>query len=167
MNELIGLLAALIFGILTLPAFFLAVGALFPNRVERTRLMADGSPGRAFGVGLVNLAFLFTIAATFFTLADNASLGFLSLPGIIVLSLLIIGVIFGLTGLVQLVGERLAPAQSPTARGFWGALALSLGCAVPIVGWFALLPYAVIVGLGAFVLSFLYAPRKPEPATAA
>jgi hypothetical protein len=80
----------------------------------------------------------------------------LVVPGTVVLALLIIGLGFGLTGMVLLVGERLAPAHGPTARTVWGALALSLACATPVVGWWALLPYAAVTGLGAFVLSYLY-----------
>jgi hypothetical protein len=103
---------------------------------------------------------LAAVAFTFFVLADNWGLPILALPGTITLSLLVIGLIFGFTGLVQLIGERLAPAQGASLRTVAGALALSLASATPLVGWFALLPYAAVVGLGAFVLSFLYAPPK-------
>ena len=50
MNELIRLLAILIFGNLGLVAFFVVVSALFPRRVGRTRAIADAMPGRAFAV---------------------------------------------------------------------------------------------------------------------
>ena len=162
MNELLGLSAAVVLGSLTLTAFFLVVNALFPNRVARTRAMADGSPGRAFGVGVINWVFLSALAFTFFVLRDNLGITIFSIPGNLVLAIIAIGLIFGLAGLVQLVGERLAPSQGSAARTIWGSLALSLACATPVVGWFALLPYAAIVGLGAFVLSFLYTRPKGE-----
>lgn len=166
MNEVIGAGAALAFGSLTLTSFFLVVGALFPNRVARTRTMADGSPGRAFGVGLINLIFFSALAALFFALAENTRLEFLALPGLMLLALLVVGLTFGLTAMAQLVGDRLAPTQPTTLRSIGGALTLCLGCAVPVAGWFALLPYAVLVGLGAFVLGFLYAARPAESAPA-
>ncbi len=162
MNELLGLSAAVVLGSLTLTAFFLVVNALFPNRVARTRAMADASPSRAFGVGVLNWIFLSALAFTFFVLSDNLGFTLFSIPGTLVLAVIAIGLIFGLAGLVQLVGERLAPSQGPAARTIWGSLALSLACATPVVGWFALLPYAAIVGLGAFVLSFLYTRPKGE-----
>jgi hypothetical protein len=162
MNDVLGLSAAVVLGSLTLTAFFLVVTVLFPRRVARTQRMAAGSPGRAFGVGLINLVFLAAVAFVFFALAGNTGVRFLALSGTVVLGLLLIGLSFGLAGMVQLVGERLAPAQGPTARSMWGALALSLACATPVVGWFALLPYAAITGLGAFVLSYLYGSTRSE-----
>ncbi len=167
MNDAIAAITALIVGSVTLTAFFLVVGALFPKRVARTQAMAGSSPGRAFGVGLVNFVFLAAVSFMFFVLADNWQLPFLGLPGTAVLAILVLGLIFGLSGFVQLVGERLAPAQSYTTRTIWGALALCLACATPMVGWFILLPYAAITGLGAFVLSYLYGPLPREAVSAA
>ncbi len=156
MDSVIAFPVATLFGSLTLSAFFLVVGALFPGRVARTRAIVDGSPGRAFGIGLVNLLFFSIVSCTFFVLADNMRLPLLALPGTNVLAFIVIGQTFGLAGLVQVIGERLAPTRSAAARTIWGALALCLGCATPIVGWFVLLPFALIMGMGAFVLSFLY-----------
>jgi hypothetical protein len=164
------ILLILNFGILclTLTGFFLAVGALFPNRVARTRRMAEALPGRALGVGLVNLAFFAIVSFAFFVLADNTRIALLVVPGTVALALLLISLVFGLTGMVQIVGERLAPAQSPAARSLWGALTLCFGCAAPVVGWFFLLPFVAGLGLGGFLLSFLAAPAaRPESVPAA
>ncbi len=166
MNNVTGFPVATLFGSLTLTAFFLVVGALFPGRVARTRAIVDGSPGRAFGIGLVNLLFFSIVAFTFFVLADNMRLPLLAFPGTIVLSFIAIGLTFGLAGLIQVIGERLAATCSAAARTIWGALALCLGCATPIVGWFVLLPFALIMGMGAFVLSFLYTRPVVEAAEA-
>lgn len=162
MNELLGLTAAIVVGSLTLTAFFLVVSALFPNRVARARAMAEGSPGRSFGVGLINWLFLSALAFTFFVLSENLGLRLFTLPGVMVLAIITIGLIFGLAGLVQLVGERLAPSKGPAARTIWGAVSMTLACATPVVGWFILLPYAAVTALGAFVLSFLYTRPKAE-----
>jgi hypothetical protein len=35
---------------------------------------------------------------------------------------------------------------------------------VPYVGWFGLLPYVVLRGLGAFVMVLFARPRKPQAA---
>lgn len=158
MNNIFNLAAAVLLGSVLLTAFFLVVGALFPRRVARTHLMADSVRGRAFVVGLINFAFLGIVSFVSFVLADNLHLGILAFPGMVVLVLLIIGLTFGLAGIVHLVGERLAPDRGPTARAVCGALTLSLACATPFVGWFALLPYVAFTGLGAFILSYLHRP---------
>jgi hypothetical protein len=35
-----------------------------------------------------------------------------------------------------------------------GTLILSLACGLPFVGWFLLLPYILIIGVGAAILGF-------------
>jgi hypothetical protein len=55
---------------------------------------------------------------------------------------------------VQLVGERLLPERGHYARVAVGAVAVGLGCALPVAGWFGLLPYVLCLGLGAFAVSF-------------
>jgi hypothetical protein len=158
MNDIFNLAAAVLLGSVVLTAFFLVVGALFPRRVARTHALAGSARGRAFIVGLINFAFFGIVSFMFFVLADNMRLGILAFPGTVVLVLLILGLIFGLAGVVHLVGERLAPDQGPTARALCGALALSLACATPFVGWFVLLPFVGFTGLGAFILSYLHQP---------
>ena len=158
MNDIFNLAAATLLGSVLLTALFLVVGALFPRRVAYTHALADSARGRAFVIGLINFAFLAIVSFMFFVLADNLNLGILAFPGTLVLALLILGLTFGLAGVVHLVGERLAPDQGPTTRALCGALALSLACATPFAGWFVLLPFVGITGLGAFILSYLQRP---------
>jgi hypothetical protein len=61
---------------------------------------------------------------------------------------------YGLTGMVNLIGEALAPDQSVWRRTFWGTGLLSLACALPVAGWFLLLPYILVSGVGAVILGF-------------
>lgn len=158
MNDIFNLGAAVILMSALLTAFFIVVGALFPRRVARTLAMAATARGRALVVGLINFAFFGTVSFAFFVLADNMRLPLLVFPGTVVMVLLILGLSFGLAGVVQFVGERLAPEGGPTLRAICGALALSLACATPFVGWFLLLPYVGFTGLGAFILSYLSGP---------
>ena len=163
MNELIRLLAILVFGNLGLVAFFVVVSALFPRRVGKTRAVADAMPGRAFAVGLVNFTFFSALTAAFTALGQWTHFPLLGIPALFFLALLGISLCFGLAGVVQLVGERMAPAQNEVRRTVWGALALGLGCSLPFVGWFGLLPYASLLGLGAFIISFFYRERSAPP----
>lgn len=160
--ELLNLVVALLLLTIGLVAFFLALRVLFPRRIAKTRAIAELMPGRALAVGIVNALFFGVIAVILLSIADKAgSVGrpILSIPALLFLGLLGLGFSCGLCALAELVGERLAPAQTAFKRTLWGTLALSLGSAVPFVGWFLLLPYAALVGLGAFIVSFFW--REP------
>ena len=149
---------------LALVAFFVVLTALFPRRVAKTKAVAGLMPGRAFAVGLVNFLFFGAVTFILFTLAGQAGNDLLrvilTLPALFFLSALSVGVSFGLAGMVGLVGERLAASQTEIRRTVWGALALSLGSSLPFVGWFGLLPYAGLLGLGAFIVSFFWRERN-------
>jgi len=154
MNELARLTGGFVFGGLVLAAFFAVLFALFPRRVSRTRAMADGSPGRSFALGLVNAVFLTAMILALLALSQWTGVQLLGVPALALIGLLTAATVFGLAGVIQLVGERLLPQQAELGRTIWGTLAVSLGCAAPFVGWFGLLPYVVILGLGAFILTF-------------
>ncbi len=160
---------ALLLGLLNigLVAYFLAIRALFPRRVARARAVADQMPGRSFAIGLVNSLFFGAILLVLLGLGGNINNEFfrsiLTLPAILILTLLGIGLSFGLAGIVELIGERLAPAQTAFRRTLWGTLALSLGSSLPFVGWFLLLPYAGLLGLGAFIVGFFYREQSVGP----
>jgi len=163
MNELIPLLATLVLLVLLLVPFFIVIGALFPQRVLKTQANIDLMPGRAFTVGLVNFLFFFAIALVLFILADKTDgllKGLLTIPALLIAGLLSIGLCLGLAGVVNLVGERVAPGQSAWQRSLWGTLLLGLACVVPLVGWFLVLPYAGWVGIGGLVIG-LFQPSRP------
>lgn len=163
MNDNIALFLTLFALDLILVPFFIVVGALFPKRVAKTQSVLDLMPGRAFAVGLVNFVFFLAIGMVFFILADKTDgllKAILTIPALVIFTVLAITLSFGLAGMVNLVGERVAPSQSPWRRALWGTLLLGLGCSVPLVGWFLLLPYASCVGIGAFITSF-FQPNKP------
>ncbi len=164
MEQLLSFILAIAALSVGLAAFFLAVRTLFPRRVARTRALAELMPGRSFGVGLVNGLFFGLIAFILLSIANNLfGLGraVITLPALFCLTLLGVGLSFGLSGMVELIGERLAPAQTAFWRTAWGTLALSFGSAVPLVGWFLLLPYAGLVGMGAFIISFFWREQSP------
>jgi len=55
----------------------------------------------------------------------------------------------------NLIGERIFPDLSISKQTIWGTACLSLACALPFVGWFLLLPYVGLTGIGAVILGFL------------
>jgi len=163
MNDLIQALPILIVLVLMLAPFFIVVSALFPKRVLKTQGNIDLMPGRSFTVGLVNFLFFFTIAFVLFILADKTD-GFLkallTIPAALIAALLVIALGLGLAGVVNLIGERVFPAQPAWRRTLWGTCLLGIACGLPVVGWFLVLPYAGWMGMGALILGF-FQPERP------
>ena len=140
-----------------LAAYFLVVNALFANRVTRAQRVINQMPARAIGVGLVNFLFFGVIAMILFSVAENTSGAIkviLTLPGLLITALLTIILSFGLTGMVNVIGERILPEHSSLKKSVWGSILLIFACALPFAGWFLLLPYAALLGFGAVILGF-------------
>lgn len=153
-NAIVGALAVT----LSLVAFFAVVAALFPHRVSQTEAVINGMPGRSFVVGLVNLIFFGAVMLVFFSLAGRFNGAGLRALGGLFLIVLSIGVSFGLAGVVQVLGARIKDGAIGLTRTAWGTVLLALGCGLPFIGWFGLLPYAASLGLGGFILSFFTRP---------
>jgi len=153
MIEIVGLILIVLAVLASLIAFFIVVKALFPNRVERARYHAHSTPGKTFMVGLVNFVFFAAVALAFFGLADAVGVQLLQMLALLILVIPALGIVIGLGGIVVMTGERLAPEMVDHRRTGLGALALSLACALPFVGWFGLFPYLCLLALGASILS--------------
>jgi len=153
MNNIIGLAIAVVAGVALLVAFFVTLGVLFPHVIERTRIHAEATPGRALLVGAINLAFLAVITLAVATFADRHKIGLLSMLAVGILAVSCAGVVFGLAGMVRLIGTRLYREADPFQHMALGALVLSLASLLPFAGWFFLLPYIALTGFGAFILS--------------
>lgn len=163
MSELLGALLFALFLIVALVAFFLVIGILFPNRVARSQVIAETMTGRALLVGGVNFLFMTAIILVLFALADQSGVGLLALPGLALLFALGVALSIGMAGLCQLVGARIAAERSPWRQVATGATVLSAASLLPIVGWFGLLPYIGVLGLGAFIISLIPTTSPPPP----
>jgi len=160
MNNLPGAIVASIGVTLSLAAFFAVLGVFFPYRLGRIEAALDSMPGRAFIVGLVNLLFFGAVVLVLFSIADRLNSGGLRLIAVIGLSVLSIGLSFGLTAVARFVGGRVRSQASDLAQTTWGAALLVLACALPFIGWFGLLPFVAAIGLGSFILSFFSRPAS-------
>ncbi len=141
----------------SLAAYFLIIGALFPKRVEKTQRAINQLTARSFGVGFVNFLFFGVIVFVLFSIAESASgflKGLVTIPALVITGLLLLLLSFGLSGVVNEMGARLFPEQSTWRRTLWGTVVLSFACALPVVGWFLLIPYVSLVGIGAVILGF-------------
>lgn len=160
MDDLFRAAVVIVLGNLVLVPFCLGQDALFPARLARVRAIADQMPGRSSVVGLVNLIFFGAVALGFSALADRTGAEWLRLPALAVAAGLAVGLSFGLNAVSALAGARLRPQDSALRQKVWGTLTLSLGSALPVLGWFGLLPYIGCLGLGALIISFI--ARAPE-----
>ena len=157
--------AVLVFLLLTLLLipFFIVVSTLFPKRVAKTGSILHLMPGRALAVGLVNFVFFVAVGTVFLIIAEKTSdllKLILTLPALVIFAVLALTISIGLAGMVNLIGERIALGQSGWRRTLWGTLLLGAASAVPLVGWFLLLPYVTCAGIGAFITSF-FQPDRP------
>jgi len=161
MNDILRLLMIIVFLTIGFAAYFLVIGAFFPRRIEKTQRIINQMPGRAFGVGLVNFLFFGVILIVLFTITDgNANRVnsviriILLIPTLILTALLTAILSLGFAGMVRILGERILPDFTILKRNVWGTVILSFACALPFVGWFILLPYTGLAGLGAVILGF-------------
>ena len=161
MEQIIGIPLLILLTGASISAFFLVGMALFPARIEKVRRVIHDVPGRSFWVGLVNFLFFSALSLGFLALGENLLRLFL-IPAVMLLVLLAIGLLFGLTGIVQVVGNRLFTERSYLRRNLYGALALYFACLTPFIGWFILLVYVGVTGLGAFILSFVRSSVEPS-----
>lgn len=157
MEPLLRILTLFILIPLCLFGFFIVMNVLFPEQISKTRNTLQQTLKRSFWIGLVNVLFLLPVSLILLSLS-NATGGPLAaiimLPGLILLGILLGLASFGLTCIVNRIGEQIMLEQNLLKRTFWGTLFLSLACGLPFVGWFLMLPYVLIIGVGAAILGF-------------
>lgn len=165
---------------LVFQAYWLAGTALFPRLVGS----AKDRYKRPFRTTLIGLLVVVPAIWLGFMLLGQASQPVFKGIGFVVGSLPLIAGMIGSAGLCQLIGLGLpAPGdQSQNWRRVWrGGWVLNFCYLLPFAGWFVLLPWGIISGCGAFVMSLSgngaprnrgrntgRAPRRssaPEPAT--
>jgi hypothetical protein len=161
MNDILRLLLISILLTISLAAYFLIIGALFTTRVEKTQRVIHQMPGRAFGVGLVNFLFFGVILLVLFTITDGSANRVNSVVRIILLiptfaltAILTAILSLGIAGMLQVLGERIFPDLSGLRRSVSSTVISAFACALPVVGWFLLLPYIALTGFGAVILGF-------------
>jgi hypothetical protein len=151
--------------LVTLPALWLLMRALFPAAVGRSRDRIAAAPVRCFFLGLLPGLFLFVGSVALLNLGGPPG----KLLGLLMFTagVLLAGV--GLAGFSAVVGERL-PSTADEGRPWRGmvrgAVCLELSFLLPVIGWFGVLPIAMLTGLGAAVMA-LAVPGDPRPLAAA
>ncbi|MBC8505435.1 MAG: hypothetical protein ISR58_01200 [Anaerolineales bacterium] len=158
--ETFSLIIIVILGAITLTAFFLLMDVFFSRKIEQIQQVADQMTGRSFLLGLVNFLFFGAICVALMSLSENFGLWFLSIPALLIILVLVVGLLLGLSAITQLVGERVFPEFDPLKQKIWGASLLILACLAPFVGWFGFLPFVALLGLGALIGGWFPRRRK-------
>ena len=143
-------------------SYWLAAHALFPHAVERAREKYS-RPWKLTALGLLMSAPLIAVGILLFQRNNPI---FKIVGGGIILLPVVIGLV-GSTGLNLRIGLGLPSpldATQPWRRVLRGAIVLALMFLLPVIGWFVLLPWTLITGFAAAVLSM---SARDKSATAA
>lgn len=158
MNDIFRLFFIVILLTLSFTSYFLVIGALFTNRVTKTQNVINQTPGRSFGLGMVNFLFFGAIAFVLLSIAESTGpfiKGLLTIPALLILTFLIALSSIGLTGVVKVLSERIFPDLTSWKQMLWGSAILCFACALPFVGWFLLIPCVMFMGIGATILGIV------------
>ena len=145
--------------LVTLVAALIFIRGLFPLRVEKVQSALEDQWKRSFWLGLVNTVFISIFVFGLGSLAENSPI--LYIPTFAIYGCLLIALLFGLTGFIQILGIRLFPDAPPIKRDIKSGAILLLTGLLPFVGWFLLFPYVICLAVGGVVLA-LFQNRKPR-----
>ncbi len=157
----------MIFGVLLLlgiafPGMLIAWWLLFPATVGRAQNRLVTTPWKSFWLGL-GLLFIITIPVGVLLSAGGGVKRFLGWA-LITVTLTISGI--GAAGIAAKMGVLLARRSddiSPAAAFMRGAIALELAAIFPLVGWFIVIPLAIVASLGATAFALLHwVPKEKE-----
>ena len=156
--ETFAVLLLLILSLITLIASFVFTRGLFPRKVDLIQAALENHWKRSFWIGLVNTVFITILVLGLGSLGNNFRVFYL--PAFAIYAVFLIGLLFGLTAFIQLLGGRLFPERTPVQRDIRAGVVVLLTGLLPAVGWFLLFPYVIFLSIGAVVLT-LFREKTP------
>jgi hypothetical protein len=160
--ETFAVLILSILSLITLIASFVFTRGLFPRKVALIQTVLEDHRKRSFWLGLANTVFITILVLGLGAVGNNYRIFFL--PAFAIYGVFLIGLLFGLTAIIQLLGGRLFPERTPVQRDIRAGAVLLLTGLLPAVGWFLLFPYVICLSIGAVVLTLFR--KNPEAAIA-
>ena len=130
-------------------SYWLLAAALFPGALRRSRAAYDQHPGRLTVAGLLTALPTFLIGGA---LLQQGPHPLLKLLGAVLVSTPVALGLAGSAGLCDRIGAGLpgdADARLPWRRVLRGGIVLSFAFVLPVIGWFVLLPWTLVSGVGA------------------
>ena len=152
-----------ILALITLVASLIFIRGLFPLRVHKVQTTLENNWKRSFWLGLVNTILITIFVFGFGSLGDGSPLFYF--PAFAMYGVFLIGLLFGLSAFVQVLGERLFPDLDPVKRDIKAGSVFLLTSLLPFVGWFLLFPYVISLGMGAVVITLFQTRKKKEKKT--
>lgn len=156
--ETFAVLLLSILSLITLIASFVFTRGLFPRKVDLIQENLENHWKRSFWIGLVNTVFITILVLGLGSLGNNFRVFYL--PAFAIYAVFLIGLLFGLTAFIQLLGGRLFPERTPVQRDIRAGVVVLLTGLLPAVGWFLLFPYVIFLSIGAVVLT-LFREKTP------
>ncbi|MDP3507214.1 MAG: hypothetical protein Q8T09_04415 [Candidatus Melainabacteria bacterium] len=149
--------------LLALPGLWLLCSGLWPTTVSRSTFDCNSGLLFPFLVGVP-----ISLVAFFATVFASKELGPAS--GFVSIAIVCFYVLFasvGIAGLTTVIGNRLpspVDIERPWKATIRGSIVLELAFLLPLLGWFVLLPAALIIGSGTAFRSILKGLRMPKSA---
>ncbi len=160
--ETFAVLLLSILSLITLIASFVFTRGLFPRKVDLIQAALENHWKRSFWLGLVNTVFITILVLGLGAMGNGNQVFYI--PAFAIYAVFLIGLLFGLTAFIQLLGGRLFPERNPVQRDIRAGVVFLLTALLPAVGWFLLFPYVIFLAIGAVVLTLF---RKNPPAAIA
>ncbi|MAD24241.1 MAG: hypothetical protein CMO44_08730 [Verrucomicrobiales bacterium] len=151
-NQILKFLPVILVLMMIIQGYLLITTALFPKVINNARIQYK----KPIRITLVGLAITIPTFLLGFKVIGNLSIPTAQAIGFLIGVLPLIAGIIGSAGLCQLIGHGLpSPTdQSQNWKRVWrGGWVLNLCYLLPIVGWFIFLPWGIISGCGALILS--------------
>lgn len=152
-NAFYGLMSvlALIFGgVVCTGGLMLVVVSLFPNVTARQAIVFREHSVLSFFVGLL----VFAAFAVAFKLLEHARAA-----AFMVFTVCLVLVLLSITSVAENVGRKIYLMAGREGNRITHVLAgwpaFAFACCVPILGWFLILPFGALTGLGSFLLSLV------------
>ncbi len=155
MPEGLSLLFLVALAVVSAVALLTVLNLMFPKALERTSQAADTMPGRSFLIGLIWYIFLGAVITGLTMLGNNLDIGLFQIPALLLIVLTFALAVFGIAGMVLLIGGRMLPEQAWLKRTIWGGVIVVLACLLPYVGSHGLFPLLGMMGSGAFVIGLV------------
>lgn len=140
-----------ILALITLVASFIFFRGLFPVRVSKIQSTLENHWKRSFWLGLMNTILISIFVIGFGSLGNGSPIFYI--PAMAMYGAFLIGLLFGLSAFVQILGERLFPDLNPVVRDIKAGSVFLLTSLLPFVGWFLLFPYVISLSVGAVVIT--------------
>lgn len=149
--------------VIALVSLIVLVRGLWPVAVRASADRLSRGLVAPFAVGFPLTGVVMLVAAVCSNIAGR--------PGVLlaggVLSVFLLFALTGIAGLATTIGERLetsSDAGQPWRAVLRGAIVLALSGLMPILGWFVVLPVALVIGAGASTLA-AFRRRTPRSAS--